>query len=169
MAAPSAPNYTYEGGLSRVRLGSTATPCTKVTPPKESVKVEAVRRLGEMVAEVRTIGIYEIDGGSITVESAVFAARILPKLQLNGFTQTEWQLTVAARAPGVGGPYIQVWDRCRFTGTEQEAIEATEKALLITLPISVIQIFHKGTDGKYHSLAVNPAAPSDAASAFLLT
>jgi hypothetical protein len=167
MAAPSAPNFTLEGSRSKIRLGTTAVPVTKVTPPKESIKTEAIRRLGEQVAEIRTLGIYEIDGGSIMLESAVFSSLLLPKLQINGFSQTEWVLTMAATAPGVVG-YTQVWERCRFVGTEHEAIEATEKALQIVLPISVIQMFHKGGDGQYHSLAVKPRMPSAAASAFML-
>lgn len=167
MTAPSAPDFTLEGSRFRLRLGTTAVKTIKVTPPKESVKTEKLRRLGEMVATVRTLGIYEIDGGGITLESAVFSKVLLPKLQVNGFTQTEWVLTGAATAPGVAG-YTQIWDRCRFVGIEQEAIEASEKALQMTLPIDVIQMFHKGIDGKWHSLSVNPLAPSDAASAFML-
>lgn len=168
MTAPSAPNFTFEGASARIRIGTTAGACTKITPPKESIKTEKIRRVGEMVARVRTLGIYEIDGGSLTMESAVFATQILPAVPKNGWSAFEFLVTVVNRHPLVGGPWRQVWDRVRFAGLEQEAIEATEKALQLTLPVDVIQMFHAGADGIYKSLALNPAEPTPAAAAFML-
>lgn len=167
MTAANAPNYTYEGSTAKLRFGAIAIPATKITPPKESIKTEKIRRIGEQIATVRTLGTYEIDGGSIEIESAVFAAMILPRVPKNGWSLFEFQITVVNRHPLVGGPWSQVWDRCRFAGTEQEAIEGTEKGLKLTLPIDVIQVFHAGADRVYKSLALIPSLPTPEAAAFM--
>jgi hypothetical protein len=44
---PLAPNFTYEGSLARIRLGVSAIPCTKLTPPKQNIKLEKLARIGE--------------------------------------------------------------------------------------------------------------------------
>jgi hypothetical protein len=160
-------NYTYSGADARIRLGTIAVPCTKVEPPKESLKTEAVRRLGEQIAIVRTAGIVEIDGGSLELESAVFSRSVLPRVPANGWNEFEFVVTVTQRHPVLGNPYSQVWERVRFAGLEQDAIESSEKAIRIKLPILVIQIFHKGQDGSWKSFARNPALPTPQAAAFL--
>lgn len=160
-------NYTYDGATGRLRLGAFAIQATKMEPPKESIKTEKVRRVGEQVATVRTVGVYEIDGASIEVESAVFARSILPRVTSVGWNLFEFPITILQRHPLVGGPYSQIWDRCRFAGIEQDAIEASEKALKVKLPIDVIQVFHRGADGIWKSLATIPSQPSPQAAAFM--
>lgn len=168
MAAPSAPNYTYEGAFARIRIGSSAIACLSVEPPKQSMKFEKFGRLGEQVKTVRTQGIQDVDGGSITIESAVFAKQLLPRLPKNGWTQFEFVVTVLQRAPNVGSPFSAVWDRVRFIGTEEETIEMSEKATKIKLPVDAIQVFYGGVDGVLRSQAIQLGQPSDTAAAFML-
>lgn len=168
MTAPSAPNYTYEGAFARVRIATSAIACLSVEPPKLAMKTEKFGRLGEQVKRVRTQGVLDVDGGSLTMESAVFARQLLPRLPKNGWSQFEFVVTVLQRAPNVGSPFSAVWDRVRFMGTEEEAIEMSEKATRIKLPIDAIDVFYGGTDGVLRSLAIQQRMPSDAASAFML-
>jgi hypothetical protein len=162
-------NYTYSGADVRIRLGTTAVPCEGgCEPPKETIKTETIRRLGDQIARVRTVGILEMGDASITLSAAVYAKRLLPLVPANGWSLFEFVVTVSHRHPLLGSPYIQVWDRCRFAGIEPDKIEPSEKAIMIKLPISVIQVFHKGADGIRKSLALDPQQPTPAASAFLL-
>lgn len=152
----NAPNFTYEGSSARIRIGATAIPCTKVTPPKQNVKTEVFGRIGEFTKTVRTIGILEVDGGQLELESAVFSNQLLPAMPKNGFTMFEFGVHVVQRHPLVGGPMFAWWNRVRFVGTEEEAIEQSEKATRITLPVSVIQVFYAGADGVFKSLVQVP-------------
>ena len=162
-------NYTYSGADVRIRVGTTAIPCEGgVEPPKETIKTETIRALGDQVARVRTVGVLEMGDASITLSAAVFAARLLPMVPINGWSLFEFVVTVSHQHPLLGTPYLQVWDQCRFTGIEPDNIEPSEKALMIKLPISTIQVFHKGVDGIRKSLARNPILPTPAAAAFLL-
>lgn len=168
MAAPSAPNYTYEGAFARVRIAASAVACVSIEPPKQAMKIEKFGRLGEQVKTVRTQGVQDTDGGSLTLESAVFATQLLPRLPRNGWSQFEFVVTVLQRAPGVGSSFAAVWDRVRFMGTEEEAIEMSEKATKIKLPVDVIQVFYGGIDGVLRSLAIQRGQPSETAAAFML-
>ena len=164
----NAPNFTYEGASARVRIGATAIGCTKVTPPKQSIKTEKLGRIGEAVKTIRTVGVLDVDGGSIELESAVFANQLLPALPTNGFTMFEFNVHVVQRHPLVGGPMYAYWNRVRFIGTEEDAIEMSEKATKISLPVDVIQIFYAGADGVYKSLVQQPGQPPPTLAQFTL-
>lgn len=166
--AANAPNFTYEGASARVRIGASAIACTKVTPPKQAMKTEKLARIGESVKTIRTIGVLDVDGGAIEVESAVFANQLLPAMPTNGFTMFEFSIHVVQRHPLVGAPMYAYWNRVRFVGTEEEAIEASEKATKIALPVDVIQIFYAGPDGVYKSLVQQPGQPPPTLSQFTL-
>lgn len=168
MTAPSAPNYTYEGAFARIRIASSAIACLSVEPPKQSFKFDKFGRLGSQVKDVRTQGVQDVEGGSILLESAVFAKQVLPRIPKNGWTQFEFVVTVLQRAPNVNSPFSAIWDRVRFIGTEEEAIEMSEKATKIKLPVDAIQVFYGGVDGVYRSLAIQQGQPSDTAAAFML-
>jgi hypothetical protein len=166
--AANAPNFTYEGASARVRIGATAIACTKVTPPKQSIKTEVLGRIGEAVKTVRTIGVLDVDGGSIEMESAVFANQFLPAVPANGFTMFEFGVHVVQRHPLVGGPMYAWWNRVRIIGTEEDAIEQSEKATKLSLPVSVIQLFYAGPDGVYKSLVQIPGLPPPTLAQFTL-
>lgn len=154
--ASNQPNFTYEGATARIRIGATAIGCTKVTPPKQAIKTEKFGRIGESIKTIRTLGVLDVDGGAIEIESAVFANQLLPALPANGFTLFEFNIHVVQRHPLVGAPMYSFWSRCRFVGTEEEAIEMSEKATKISLPIDVIVIYYAGPDGVFKSLAPIP-------------
>lgn len=164
----NAPNFTYEGSLARIRIGATAIACTKLTPPKQNIKTEKFGRIGEVVQSIRTIGMLGVDGGSIEVESAVFANQLLSALPRNGYTMFEFDVHVVQRHPLVGGPMYAWWHRTRFVGTEEDAIEQSEKATRISLPVDVIQIFYAGPDKVFKSLAPIPGLPPPSLSEFTL-
>jgi hypothetical protein len=164
----SAPNFTYESATARIRIGATAVACTKATPPKQSIKTEILGRIGEAVKTIRTVGVLDVDGGALEMESAVFANQLLPALPANGFTLFEFAVHIVQRHPLVGAPMYALWSRCRFVGTEEEALEQSEKATKITLPLSVIQIFYAGPDGVYKSLVQLPGLPAPTLAQFTL-
>ena len=164
----NAPNFTYEGSLARIRVGATAVGCTKLTPPKQNVKIEKFGRIGESGKSIRTIGILDVDGGSLEVESSVFANQLLPGLPKNGWTMFEFDVHVVQRHPLVGGPMYAWWHRTRFIGTEEDAIEQSEKATRISLPVDVIEIFYAGPDKVFKSLAPIAGQPPPSLSEFTL-
>lgn len=164
----SAPNFTYEGSLARVRIGAGAIPSTKLTPPKQNIKLEKLARIGEAVKTIRTIGTLDCEGGAVELESAVFAELLIPRMPPNGWTMFEFSIHVVQRHPLVGGPYSAFWNRVRFTGTEEEAIEASEKATRISLPVDVIQIFYAGRDGVFKSLVQQAGLPPPTMAQFTL-
>lgn len=166
--ASNAPNFTYEGSTARVRIGASAIPSTKLTPPKQNVKVEKFGRIGEAVKTVRTIGTLDVDGGAIELESSVFANQLLPRMPANGWTMFEFSVHVVQRHPLVGGPMYAYWNRVRFIGTEEEAIEMSEKATKISLPVDVIQIFYAGPDGVFKSLVQQAGQPPATLAQFTL-
>lgn len=166
--AANAPNFTYESALARVRIAASAIAVTKLTPPKQSIKEEKFGRLGEMIETVRTVGILSVDGGAVEMESAVFANQMLPALPVNGFSLFEFSIHVVQRHPLVGGPMFALWKRVRFMGTEEDAIERSEKATKISLPVSVMQVFYAGPDGVYKSLAQIPGLPPPQLAQFTL-
>lgn len=166
--ASTAPSFTYEGANSRIRMGASAIACTKLTPPKQSIKVDKLARIGESVKTVRTIGILDTDGGSIELESAVFANQLLPRLPQNGFTMFEFSVHCVQRHPLIGSPMYAFWNRVRIIGTEEEAIEASEKATKMVLPVDVIQIFYAGPDAVYKSLVQQAGLPPPTLAQFTL-
>jgi hypothetical protein len=166
--AANAPNFTYEGASARIRLGATAIACTKISTPKQGVKFEKLARIGESVKTIRTAGILDVDGGSIELESAVFANQLLPAVPSNGWTLFEFDVHIVQRHPTIGGPMYAYWSRTRFIGTEEEALEASEKATRITLPVDAIQVFYAGPDGVFKSLSPIPGQPAPTLAQFTL-
>jgi hypothetical protein len=168
MALPHARNVVYSGATSKIRVGKSAIPLTKATPPKEAVKQEGVPVIGQMVVTDFTLGLYTCDGASIEMTSATFANKMLPKLPKHGWSGFEFVITIMERHPLVAGKYGAIWDRCTIIGNEAEAYEASEKGRKVVLPLRVVQVFHCGADGVYKSLALNPEEPTPTAAAFML-
>lgn len=146
-------NYALDGACVRIRFGRIAVTCIGIELPEESIKTELVRHLGEQVSQVRTLGMYEAKEATVNITSAVLARQILPRWPVHGGNAFEFVTTITQRHPLVGSPYSVILDRCRFIGIKPEKIEASEKPITIGLPISVINVFHKGEDGVWTSLA----------------
>lgn len=149
----NAPNFTYEGASARIRFGSTAIACLKVTPPGQDQKFEKFGRIGESIESIRTIGVMKIDGGEIELESAVFANQLLPAMPINGWTLFEFNVAIVQRHPLIGAPMYAIWSRTRFVGTKEDAIEMSEKATRMTLKTDSMALWYAGPDGKFKSLA----------------
>lgn len=156
-------NLALDGATGRIRFGAKAVPLTKITLPDEEVKTEKIRYIGEQIAGVQTLGIIEVGSLEAEMTSAVFVSTILPLWAEHGNNIPEFPITVTQRHPLVAGPYSIVCDRCRFQKLS-ESIEASEKANVVKLMFSVIEVYRRGADGVWKSLAYKSAlGPSAAA------
>lgn len=148
------------------RFGATKVPLTKFTPSKVEIKTEKVRRIGEMVAQKRTPGAGEV--GDVSAEMLVtdYEAFILPRLGKHGGSLIEFQITASVFHPSVIGSYGILLDGCRLTTIEGPEFDGSEKGLIKKLGISVIDLWEKGRDGVWKTLALKPL-PSAAAIALM--
>lgn len=167
MGAVDIRNITFDGGSAKIRWGARAIPMTKFGLPKESIKREKLRRIGEQVSHIRTIGNYECEDFTAEMEALVWSSLILPNLPEHGGSLFEFPITVQQKHPLAGGAYTCVLDRVCFTGIEPDGIDNSEKATIVKVVLSAIQVFHKGADGKFKSLAINPRQPAPSTAAFL--
>lgn len=159
-------NVAFDGSTGRIRFGSLAAGLTKIGTPKEERKCEKIRLIGDPVARIRTPGIWEVGDAEIEMLTSTFAGTILPQLPLHGGSLIDFPITLVDRHPQVVGAYHIVLDRCNFMGNE-ETWENSEKAKLIKLPYSCIEVFRKVGAGQWKSMAWRPSAggPSLAAQA----
>lgn len=164
--ATSLRNLAFDGSTGRIRFGAQAVLLTKIQLPKEELKEGKERYIGEQVARARTPGVLDVGMLEIETTSAAFVGIILPAWQVHGNNFPEFPVTVSDRHPLVSGPYSRILDRCRFLNIE-EAIENSEKASIVKLGLSVIEVFRRGTDGIWKTLGYEPSLGSAAAQALM--
>lgn len=170
MATNGVNDIAYDCGTAYVRMHTTRFGgITKLSFPEEKLKVEKLNTVGGQYATIRTAGVVEVGDGEIEMTTVAWR-HWLSKLPDN-FGNVEFPITVAEVSPQVAGvPYSVIWDRVRILGTKQE-IDNSEKAHRVTIPVSVIMLFHRGADGKFKTLArrtgQSGTRPSPAAQALM--
>lgn len=166
MANNGLSTVAYDSGSSATFLmGTTVVPVRKLTPPKVEVKTEKVRSSGQGIAKKRTIGVTEVSDGNAEIELGYYNDLIMPRLPQHGGTLIEFVGTLTIRHPSITGSYGQLYDHCRIISIEGPEITDDEKALVMKLGFSCMNIFQKGSDGKYKCLNFDEALPSSQAKA----
>lgn len=155
----------YDGSSVKLRLGGTAVDGQKLEYG-ESIKVDKIKRFGQQSPAARTIGTHELKDGKLTIEIGTLRRLLIPKLPANGANIFEFPITAQQVHPDLG-TYSVILDRVRLLGLE-ESLEASEKANMVDITIDYMQIFRKGADGIWKTLAWVPTQPSPQAAAFML-
>ncbi|MCH9834090.1 hypothetical protein K0U83_00430 [bacterium] len=169
MAGPNGLNdATWDTASSlSVRFGGLKAAITKLTPSKVEIKVEKIRRVGEMLQSKRTPGVAEISDCTGEMLTADYVAFILPRMPEQGGTLTELATLVQFSHASVVGQYSILLDRCRFTVIEGPEIDASEKGAITKFTMSCMARYDKGADGKWKALFSVPGRPSSTATALL--
>lgn len=134
------------------RWGALKVGITKATPPKLSVKTDAVRRATEMVALSRTPGVGEVSNANIELLTSDFISKIWPKMPKHGGTLETFTITETVTHPSIRGSYGEIWDTCRIVGLEGPDLDISEKSLITKLEINVVNRWLRGDDGVWKSL-----------------
>lgn len=150
-----------------IRFGALKAAVTKLSPPKEDVKVEKIREVGSMHATKRTIGVVDVSDGTIEMLATVYEAMILPRLPKHGGTLTQFVITSTYSHPSIEGSLGYLYDRARIIGEEDPPVEASEKGAIVKLTVSVMKKWRKGRDGVWKCLGLEPGLPSSTAQALL--
>lgn len=144
------------------RFGATKIPLTKFTPSSVEVKIEKVRRIGEMVAQKRTPGAAEVSDASLEMLATDHEAFILPRMPRHGGALLEFVITASVFHPSVIGSYGILLDGCRIIKSEGPEFDGSEKGLIKKLGISVVDVWEKGRDGVWKTLSLKPLPTSQA-------
>jgi hypothetical protein len=153
MPVPGLENGAWDGGTcTRLRWGSIAVPCTKITLPKLEIKTEKVRRIGEMLATKRTPGAAELGPLKVSMLAADYKEFVLLRYGKHAGTETEFVLTTTIIHPSVRGSLSRLADHCRIVTIEELSIEASEKALMIDLTIDPMDLWERGDDDVWKTL-----------------
>lgn len=143
-----------DGSSARIRLHlSIFGGITKLSGIEEKLKQEKIWFLGEQYATARTPGQVEISDIEVVMSSVGWAALVgaLP----DQFSDIDFPITCNERHVTLATGYTILLDQAKIIGTKQD-IEATEKARLVTIPMSVMRIAHKGSDNTRKTLARRP-------------
>lgn len=164
MAGPNGlQDCTWDSASSAfIRFGSTKIALVKFTPSKVDVKVEKVRRIGSMIADKRTPGTVEIGDASIEILATDYEAFVLPRLPVHGGTLVPFVVTASVTHPSVLGSYGVLLDNNRIIGKEGPEFDASEKALIVKLTLSTMDVWEKGRDGTWKTLSLKPLPSSQA-------
>ena len=144
------------------RFGSTKIPLLKFTPPKDDVKIDKPRRVGEMRAQKRTPGVSEIGTASIEMLLSDYTSLLLPRMPKHGGTLVEFVVTATVTHPSVKGSYGILCDNGRIIGSEGPEFDGSEKGLIKKLTIDFLDIWEKNEDGIWKTLSLKPLPSSQA-------
>lgn len=139
-----------DGSTAAVHFRKTGIACNKLEWDEE-LKKEKVRRIGHQGHAARTEGAYEAKDASVEVEVWIWSHLILPKLPKNGYGNFPFPVKGQFLHPDVAGSYTVLLSSCCIIG-EKGSIEASEKAGMITIPLSVMQVRKRDGRGDWHSL-----------------
>jgi hypothetical protein len=143
-----------DGSSARIRFHmSIFGGITKITGIEEKLKQEKVWFLGEQYATARTPGQVEVSDIEV-VMSSVGWANLLGALP-DQFSDIDFPITCNERHVTLATGYTVLLDEAKIVGTKQD-IEASEKARMVTIPMSIMRIAHKGRDGSRKTLARRP-------------
>ena len=144
------------------RLGSTKIPLLKFTPPKDDIKIDKPRRIGEMRAQKRTPGVSEVGTASIEMLLSDYTSLLLPRMPKHGGTLVEFVVTATVTHPSVKGSYGILCDNGRIIGSEGPEFDGSEKGLIKKLTIDFLDIWEKNEDGIWKTLSLKPLPSSQA-------
>ena len=144
------------------RFGSTKIPLLKFTPPKDDIKIDKPRRIGEMRAQKRTPGVSEIGTASIEMLLSDYTSLLLPRMPKHGGTLVEFVVTATVTHPSVKGSYGILCDNGRIIGSEGPEFDGSEKGLIKKLTIDFLDIWEKNEDGIWKTLSLKPLPSSQA-------
>lgn len=169
MAGPNGLNdVTWDGATSvAMRFGTTKVPILKLSPPKVELKREKIRRVGEQVASRRTPGAGEVGDMTVELLSADYMTFILPRMGRHAGGEIEFVTTCTIAHPSVTGSLSRLMDHCSIVSIEGPDIESSEKGLITKLGISVLDLWEKGSDGKWKTLFRKAGMTSADAAALL--
>ena len=164
MAGPNGlSDCTWDSASSAFfRFGSTKIPLLKFTPPKDDVKIDKPRRVGEMRAQKRTPGVSEIGTASIEMLLSDYTSLLLPRMPKHGGTLVEFVVTATVTHPSVKGSYGILCDNGRIIGSEGPEFDGSEKGLIKKLTIDFLDIWEKNEDGIWKTLSLKPLPSSQA-------
>ena len=164
MAGPNGlSDCTWDSASSAFfRFGSTKIPLLKFTPPKDDVKIDKPRRIGEMRAQKRTPGVSEIGTASIEMLLSDYTSLLLPRMPKHGGTLVEFVVTATVTHPSVKGSYGILCDNGRIIGSEGPEFDGSEKGLIKKLTIDFLDIWEKNEDGIWKTLSLKPLPSSQA-------
>ncbi len=151
----------------RIVLGTTRVVFNKFSPPKVEVKTEKVVRVGESRATKRTPGRTEIADMSAEILLTDYSAHIMPRMPRMGGTLVTFPIIAAVKHPSIAGSFNTLLDECRIVSEEGPEMDGSEKALVMKLGISVMQVWHKNADKIWRCLSYETAMPSEAAKALM--
>jgi hypothetical protein len=161
-------NATWDGATCvRLRWGTAAVPCLKIESPKLEVKVEKIRRIGEMIATKRTPGVAELASFKVSLLTTDYKTYILPRYGKHAATEIEFVLTTTIVHPSVRGQLSRLVDHCRVLSIEGPTIESTEKGLVTDLMIDGLDIWERGDDNIWKTLVRKATLTSADATALL--
>lgn len=168
MAVNGLENGAWDGATCvRLRWGTTAVPCIKLESPKLEVKVEKVRRIGEMIATKRTPGVAELAAMKVSLLTSDYKTSVLPHFGKHAATEIEFTLTATIIHPSVRGQLERLVDHCRILSVEGPAIESTEKGLITDLMIDGLDLWERGDDNVWKTLVRKSTLTSADAKALL--
>ncbi len=146
-------NGAWDGATCvRLRWGTSAVPCIKIESPKLEVKVEKVRRIGEMIATKRTPGVADLAAFKVSLLTSDYKTYVLPRFGKHAGTELEFVLTATIVHPSVRGQLSRLVDHCRVLVLEGPTIESTEKALVTDLMIDGLDVWERGDDNIWKTI-----------------
>jgi hypothetical protein len=154
MTTSAVNNIVLDGSSARIRLHmSIFGGIQKITGLEEKLKQEKVWFLGEQYATARTPGQVELSDAEM-VMSSVGWSNLLGALP-DQFSDIDFPITCNERHVTLAFGYTVLLDQVKIIGSKQD-FEASEKARMVTVPISIMRIVHKGRDGSRKTLARRP-------------
>lgn len=153
MAVNGLENGAWDGATCvKLRWGTEAVPCLKVESPKLEIKVEKIRRIGEMLATKRTPGVAELAAMKVSLLTTDYARSVLKHFGKHAGTEIEFVLTATIVHPAVFGQLSRLVDHCRILSVEGPTIESTEKGLVTDLMIDGLDLWERGNDNVWKTL-----------------
>ncbi len=158
-------SLAWDSVSAKLLIGGVTVPALKLGVPKEEIKVELIRRIGEQRPKKRTTGTMELGVLTLEVELGDYTTLVIPRMPIHGGTFVEFVVTLTVTHPNVVGSYGMLFDGGRILTREGPEISPDEKALIKKLGISVMSSHEKGADGKWRCLDLDPKLPSSLARA----
>ena len=150
---PGLNDATWDAGVAfAMRWGSTKVPLVSFTPPKQEVKKEKVRRIGEMLASKHTIGAGEIGNASAELLLSDYVEFVLARGAKHGMTINEIVITATVSHPSVNGSYGALYEGCSFVVLEGPEFKPDEKGLIKKIELLVMNVWEKGPDNVWKAL-----------------
>lgn len=130
----------YSGSNVRLIMSTTEIGIIKVSFG-DKLKKETSSRLGSQQLDIRSDGMYEVDDGSMTLETAE-AYRMLGLMPDNGFGNVVFPIAGSYDHPTLGHQTFRL-DKVTVVGLK-ESLESGGKLTEVDLSIHYMQVFRNG-------------------------